>query len=188
MTQVLACRAISSRNLLHSPSAMAFRWGYCGGKATVLSRHSMRTMATSAACHQLPLGHEAAIVPSTGGRAAARHGWLHMDPCVPLPFPPGQQDPPPPGTWGGCSGRSGCRAEGRRCCSAASRAPPSLPQTSSPRGEGRNCKDGGRGAEGGGREGRRGDLSFWTRCSCATCVLSLFLCPCHLTLPNLSHG
>lgn len=138
---------------------MAFRWGYCGGKAMTPS------------CH-VDHGHTCSVPP-----AASR---LPSSLC-----PPRQQDPPPPGTWGGHSGRSGCRAEGRRCCSAALRAPPSSPQTSSPQGEGRNCRGGGRGAEEGGRESRRGDLSFWKRCSCATRVLSLSPHPC-VCPPNLA--
>lgn len=37
MMQTQACRAISSRNLLHSPNAVAWSWGCCKGKPTALS-------------------------------------------------------------------------------------------------------------------------------------------------------
>lgn len=91
MTQTLACRAISSRNLLHSPSVMAFSWGYCRGKShgTVTAR-PMQVTATSVACHQLPRGHGAAIVPYPHVPTPApplldRQHPATMPPCPPCP-------------------------------------------------------------------------------------------------------
>ena len=146
MMQTQACRAISQRRGLelgmlqrktHSTVITCpHRGTSCSHTAQRLRSHPQRaTGCPRARPHPPP--------PATSHQRCLAPPQQHPDTVPTSPHGhPGQQGSPPPGTWGGHSGRSGCRAEGRRCCNAALRAPPSSPQTSSLKGEGRNCRGG----------------------------------------------